>query len=460
MTRRDFLAVSALAGVADVGAQRVHVTVDANRKLGVIPADFLGLGYEISSVSTPGLLSAKNHIYTQLIRTLGPAGVIRVGGITADYASFRPSAQPVSSPKGSIVNLSNLRELASILKATGWKLIWCLNLGTGDAEQAVTEAQAVAAEVGSHLLALEIGNEPDLFNRGSSSHRASSYGYADYLQEYRRVKAAIRAKLPNVPFAGPDAATVTEWVTRFAADEGSDLKLLTHHYYRECAGPTSTLDKLLHPDPKLGPLLEKLNAATVASHVPYRFCETNSFCGGGKPGVSDTFGSALWVLDFLWRLAEGGCAGVNMETGVNQLDFVSSYSPIADNAAKPEYYGMLAFAHAAGGARVSVEVDAGGVNLAAYAVQLSDKLCVTIINKDESKAADVGIKINRAFETAKALRLSGPTLESKDGVTFGGSSVTVNGDWKARVLEPLESKGEVSGVHVPAASAVVVNFNE
>jgi hypothetical protein len=105
-------------------------------------------------------------------------------------------------------------------------------------------------------------------------------------------------------------------------------------------------------------------------------------------------------------------------------------------------------------------VDAGGVNLAAYAVQLSDKLCVTIINKDESKAADVAIRTNRTFETAKALRLNGPTLASKAGVTFGGSSVTVNGDWKARVLEPLESKGEVSGVHVPAASAVVVNFNE
>ena len=69
MTRRDFLAAAALAGVADTGAQRVHVTVDANRKLGVIPVDFLGLGYEISSVSTHGLLSATNRAYVQLMRT-------------------------------------------------------------------------------------------------------------------------------------------------------------------------------------------------------------------------------------------------------------------------------------------------------------------------------------------------------------------------------------------------------
>jgi hypothetical protein len=68
--------------------------------------------------------------------------------------------------------------------------------------------------------------------------------------------------------------------------------------------------------------------------------------------VSDTFGSALWVLDFLWKLAYAGCAGVNMETGVNQLGFVSLYSPIADNSAKPEYYGLLAFAHAGRGQRV------------------------------------------------------------------------------------------------------------
>ena len=327
ITRRNLLAAALAFSRPPTAAPTERLTIDTRRKAGVTPTDFLGLGYEISSVSTPGLLSSQNRPYTRLIRTLGPAGTIRVGGITADYATFAPNAEPVSAPKGSVVNLSNLHDLASILQATGWNLIWCLNLGTGNADQAVSEAQAVTAEVKDRLLAFEVGNEPDLFNRGSSSHRPAAYSYADYLDEYRRYKAAIRAKLPNAPFAAPDAATNTDWVTRFAGDEGSDLKLLTHHYYRECASAASTLDKLLKPDPKLAPLLDKLSAATAVSHVPYRICETNSFCGGGKPGVSDTFGASLWALDFLWKLASAGCAGVNMETGVNQLGFVSSYFP-------------------------------------------------------------------------------------------------------------------------------------
>lgn len=429
ITRRNLLAASAITALASAkgsrpGAQTVHVTVDARRTVGDTPKNFLGLGYEISSVSIPGLMSSQNRTYVQLVKNLGAAGTMRVGGITADYASFAPNAQAISTPKRSVVNLANIRELASMLQATGWKLIWCLNLGTGDPEQAASEAEAVAGEVEGNLLAFEIGNEPDLFNRGSSSHRPATYNYGDYLREYRKYKAVIRAKIPNAAFAGPDAATEIDWVSRFAVDEGSDLQLLTHHYYRECANASSSQDKLLHTDPKLAPLLAQLNAATAASKVPYRLCETNSFCGGGKPGVSDTFGSALWVVDFLWKLAYAGSAGVNMETGVNQLGFVSSYSPIADNSAKPEYYGLLAFAHAGSGRRVVLDTEATDVNLTAYGAIQGRRIAVTIVNKDALQAAEVNIATAHRFVSARAVRLSAPSLESKEGVTFGGTSVT------------------------------------
>ena len=312
------------------------------------------------------------------------------------------------------------------------------------------------------LLAFEIGNEPDLFGR-RAAHRPESYSYNDYLSEYRRFKAAIRAKLPNTPFAGPDAAGATDWVTRFATDEGKDLKLLTYHYYRECANPTSNLDKLLHPDPKLAPQLQKLRAASASSHVPYRICETNSFCGGGKPGVSDTFGSALWVLEYMFTLASADAAGVNIETGVNQLGFISWYSPIGDDehgvySARPEYYGMLAFAQAQRGQRVHVDYDAGSLNITAYAV-LSDRnrLSVVIVNKDASGEADVTIAADAHLARAHVLRLRGPSLESKDGVTLGGSSVTLNGDWKPKLLEPLRIRSGACAIRVPAASAAIVN---
>lgn len=467
MDRRRFLlgltnlaALSLTAQTQDT--QPLQINIDPDRTLGAIPADFTGLGYEISSIARPGLLSAANRQYVQLVRTLGTQGVIRIGGNTSDYSSFASTGEAVSAPKATVVNEANLQELGTFLDATGWKLIWGLNLGSGTEQQAVEEAQAVTVSAKNNLLAFEIGNEPDLFSH--EGHKTKGYRYEDYLNEYRRYKAAIRARLPHARFAGPDAAVQTDWVTRFAADEGSDLKLLTHHYYRECASPGSTLDKLLHPDPKLAPELEKLKTASASSRVPYRICETNSFCGGGKPGVSDTFGAALWVLDFMFTLAWADCAGVNMETGVNQLGFVSSYSPIGDDehghyAAKPEYYGMLAFAEASQGERIATTYDPAGANLTAYAVLSPQKrLLLTIINKEASRPADVIITTGQHVRSANTLRLTGPSLESKEGVTLGGSEFKLDSPWKPKSIEKLRTQDQGCRLQVPAASAAIVSL--
>lgn len=462
MTRRSFLAGSGAAVLATgepATAQAVRIRV-TDHELGAIPPDFTGLGYEISSVAS-GLLSAKNLAYVRLVRTLGSHGVIRIGGNTSDYASFAPNGAAASSPKGTVVTLANLSDLGTFLDATGWSLIWGLNLGRGSAKEAVAEARAVAAAAKDKLLAFEIGNEPDLFGH---AHRPNTYSYDDYLREYKAYKAAIRDAIPNAPFGGPDAANATDWVTRFASDEGNDLKLLTHHYYRECAGPASTLDKLLHPDPKLQPELEKLKAASAASHVPYRICETNSLCGGGKQGVSDTFGSALWALDFMFTLAFTGAAGVNMETGVNQLGWISWYSPVGDDehgnySATPEYYGMLAFAQASRGQRLETSYDSMGLNLTAYAVAPDAKrLCITIINKDSSQDADVSINCPRTFPRGSLIRLTGPSLESKQGVILGRSKVDASGNWKPSPMESTHSDAGDWQLRVPAARAAILTL--
>src|SRR5580692_623019 len=110
----------------------IRVTIDTRRKQGRIPDDFTGLGYEISSVAIPGLLSDKNRAYVQLVRGLGTNGVIRVGGITSDSASFAADAIASSAAKTTVVNAANLREMSAFLDAIGWRLIWGLNLGSGD----------------------------------------------------------------------------------------------------------------------------------------------------------------------------------------------------------------------------------------------------------------------------------------------------------------------------------------
>jgi hypothetical protein len=479
MDRRKFLTQAAGAvgaGFAHAGFARalqavsggpeVRVTLDAAQTLAVIPPDFMGLGYEISSVSRPGLLSAQDAVYVQLVRTLGSQGIIRVGGNTADYASYSATGQPLSSPEGkagSVVNDAVLRDLGSFLDATGWKLIWGLNLGNGTQENAILEAKAVTAAAKGNLLGFEIGNEPDLFGH-HGGHRQTGYDYDAYLREYRTYRDALRKAIPGIVFAGPDAAIATEWVTRFAVDEGKDCKLLTHHYYREGQNPTSTIDKLLRTDPKLAPILAKLRAAAESSGVPYRICEVNSFSGGGRPGVSDTLAAALWVLDFMFTLAAAGCAGVNMETGVNQIGFISSYSPIGDDEqghywAAPEYYGMLAFAQSGAGRVIGCALDAGERNIKAYATQPArDRIVLTLINKESSEAMVVIDTTSASFRSGSLIRLSGPSLVSKSGVTLGGADVSHDGLWKAAHVEEVNGTRGKLQVRVPAASAAVVTL--
>jgi hypothetical protein len=444
-----------------------RLVLDLTQPLAIIPPDFMGLGYEVSSVARPGLLSQHNVDYVQLVRSLGSRGVIRVGGNTSDYSSYAPTAQPLSSPEtgpGSVVNDSVLRDLGTFLEATGWNLIWGLNLGKGTEQAAIQEAKAVLAATEPYLFAFEIGNEPDLFPR-SEVHRKKGYDYDDYLREYRKFRDALRKELPGMPLAGPDVADATSWVTRFARDEGKDIKLLTHHYYREGQNPASSIDRLLHADPKLDPMLAQLSAATKSSGVPYRICETNSFSGGGKPGVSDTLASALWVLDFMFALASAGCAGVNMETGVNQRGFISSYSPIGDDEhghyrATPEFYGMLAFAQAGKGHVIASNLEAGNRNLKAHTTQQSkDRIVVTLINKESASHAVVSVECAAAFKKGSLLRLSGSSLDSRTGVLLGGVAVAPSGVWHPGSAEEIPASGGKLLVRLPAASAAVVTLH-
>src|ERR1039457_163053 len=161
MNRRDFLAGMALTVSAQTGERAVRITVRTDQPLGEVAPDFMGLGYEISSVARPGLLSGANSVYVQLVRTLGAVGVIRIGGNTSDYAHYSATAAAVSSAFGTVVNDAALRDLGGFLRATGWKLIWGLDLGRGSESEAMAATKTVVSIAGGKLLAIEIGNEPD-----------------------------------------------------------------------------------------------------------------------------------------------------------------------------------------------------------------------------------------------------------------------------------------------------------
>ena len=464
ISRRTVLATSAALAVAPGAARasdRVAIRLDPHRRLRAIPAGYMGLGYEASAVATPGLLSADNHTCVQLVRNLGAQGVIRIGGNVSDFSVYDAKGTPKSLPKDTVLTAENLRQLRGFLDATGWKLIWGLNLGTGTLDNAVAEARAIMDAAGERLLALEIGNEPDLFAR--AGHRTGAWDYAHWVAEYRRFKTAIRAVLPHAPFAGPDIAG-GDWMESFARDEGGDIALLTaHHYITGQANPAATLEFMLQEEKKYQPVLAKFQAASQSVHVPWRMCETASFSGGGKAGVSDTFASALWALDYLFVLASYGCSGVNMETGVSHLGLVSKYTPISDDlaghhGAAPEYYGLLAFALAAKGEQIALNCDGGGINLTAYATRaVSGAVTLTVINKDLGRDAAVEVT-GIAPRQAKAMRLTGPSLTATSDVSLGGAAVEGDGKWNGGKSDPVAITGGKAHLDVPAGSAALIRL--
>src|SRR3984957_4176793 len=423
----------------------------------------MGLSYEISSVAVPGLLSADNHVYVQLVRNLGSQGVIRIGGNTSDFSSDQVGGTSQSLPKGTVVNGENLRQLRGFLDAIGWKLIWGLNLGSDGLDNAVEEARAVANAMGDRLLALQIGNEPDLFK--NAGHRAGTYDYAAWHAEYRRFKSAIRAALPHAPFAGPDiAGGRVDWMEAFARGEGGDIVLLTaHHYIAGQADPGSTIELMLREEKAYEAVLAKFRSIANGAHLPYRLCETASYSGGGKSGVSDSFAAALWVLDYLFVLASYGCSGVNLETGVNHLGWIGHYTPISLNlmghyGAAPEYYGLLAFAEAAGGEQIAVACDTGGINRTAYAMrQNAGAMILTVINKDLSQDATVEVA-GVAARRARVMRLAAASPSALGGVTLGGAAVGGDGIWNGGQTDPVRIRDGKALLDVPAGSAALITL--
>jgi hypothetical protein len=96
-----------------------------------LPADFIGLGYEMSSVAAPGLLRPANDRYVKLVRGLGRNGVLRAGGIVANYTRYEPDGVTKAEKQDTVVTRESLEQFGAFLEKTGWSAIWSVKLRPG-----------------------------------------------------------------------------------------------------------------------------------------------------------------------------------------------------------------------------------------------------------------------------------------------------------------------------------------
>ncbi|HEX4723796.1 MAG TPA: hypothetical protein VH333_14870 [Pseudonocardiaceae bacterium] len=406
---------------------------------GRVGAGFAGFSYEKDRVGAD-VFDAHDTNLVRLFRRLGPS-VIRIGGNLVDIVNWNAAGAGGSDTE---VAPSDVVKLAGFLKATGWKVIYGINLKTNTAANAASEARFASRVLGKSLLAFEIGNEPNFYDT-----------QAQYEASFDAYVSAIRAVSPHAVFDGPGQGDQTDWVGTFAQDEKANgLTMLTTHFYIG-ANTAGTIPGMLASTASGRlPATESLmdSARSAAGIAQWRMTETNSYFHGGTAGVSDVQAAALWSLDYMAGIAANDGAGINFHGGTSS-QFPLNYTPIVYSGITPTgvqgiYYGELLWVLAGTGAYHSATVT-GGSNVTAWGVGRN-----VFVDNEGTSAITTTITLPARAHRADEYVMTAPTLASP-AVTIAGSGVGVNG-----AFHPKPQRVRVAGtkavIDVPAGSAALL----
>jgi hypothetical protein len=469
------LQTAAAAPVHAAGAEAV-IQVDGQHPAGRLPSDFVGLSFEMRELGVGNLGAAGN--LPALLRTLGRSN-IRISGNTLDRDTLwlpagQQPPQPLPAWVQDVVTPADIVRLAGLLEATRWRAEVGINMGHYDAALAADEARTLFAVLGDGLVGAECGNEPNSWV--SKGFRTPPYGYPQYRPEWEACAAAVGSSR----IAGPDTSSpgsTGPWVTQFAQDERSRLRMLTQHAYSvsESAGVTGLLSPATDAS-EVSSVTAQL-AAARAQHLPLRLDETNSSAGGGTAGVSDVYASALWAMDYSLLMAQDGLSGLNFHGGLGVCDAplyngkFQRYTPIcaADAGgaeakvyvAAPEYYGLYMASHMGPGRFLPVTLSTTA-NVTAYAVRGDDgRTRLAIVEKDDTAAGPVHLTVRTSREhgPARVVHLTGTSLTSAQGVAIQGATVDAAGHLPRRPADRVRAEAGVLSLDIASGSAAIVTLS-
>jgi hypothetical protein len=408
---------------------------------GTVGAGFAGFSYEKDRIGA-GMFNAGDTNMVNLFRLLGPS-VLRIGGNLVDIVNWNPKGKGGSATQ---IAPSDVMKLAAFVKATGWKVIYGINLKTNTPANAASEAQFVSNALGSSLLSFSIGNEPEHYVKSESSYETSFNAYV----------AAITAKDPGAVFDGPEVDSTPSWMAPFAAHEKNNhLVMLSMHHY--VGGPTkASISGMLASNPGVFASDESAieNAAKGNGIPQWRMTEGNSYVHGGVNGISNVEAAALWSLDYMQGIAAHGGAGVNFHGGTS-TQFPLNYTPILYSGLDPTgvqavYYGELLWELAGAGALHPASVS-GASGVSAWGIGSN-----VIVNNKSGSATKVTLNLSAsAASTASEYLLTAPSLTSKK-ITIAGSGVTVDGTFTPAPSTLAISGGTRAVLTIPAGSAALI----
>ncbi|EOD52335.1 Glycoside hydrolase superfamily [Neofusicoccum parvum] len=398
-----------LAGALSLGAAfanaqssfTVTATAKAASASGVskyIPPEYAGFGIEPSNLFSFTGGAETNQFTINLMENLanytGKPGAIRLGGNTQDYFLYQESmtqyiiqtnknsvGQGAIASDSDIIGPGYFEAVSRFPKGT--PITFGLNLAYEEddyLDQITLMASAALNNLSNvELISFEIGNEPDLYLE--NGFRTGAWDGSTYVDQWTtRAKAVYErvlkaADLPINFFEGPCTASTigTTFEIDMLVDNGIQtavensnkpyLKAWNQHdylYFIDVSTFAITVNWMMDLDNTVSQFEYWASQIKIAldTGLPYQLREMQSVGPVGLAGVSDTFGAALWNLNFFLYGATLNMSSVQMHMTDNS--FAAPWQPIQRNGVaknvRPVYYAYAAMAQFIGSGNGTTQI--------------------------------------------------------------------------------------------------------
>ncbi|KXT00100.1 hypothetical protein AC578_5818 [Pseudocercospora eumusae] len=358
----------------------VEVQCSAPADAGSLLDGFVSFSIEFSSFPDfAGNSSAPNTFSNNLLNNLrelqGTKPYVRVGGNTQDFAIFNSSQEvaligivnPDISPDYPSTLTIGPAYFESYQTWPDVKYSHGFNLGKNSsaARKALVDSAPFACKTfldNKKLLSWELGNEPDLFpGKVRPANWTESQYVAEWLKYTREIRNAMEDACPELTtdarykyiapsFAGTGNNKLDPLQAWNAGlDTDNDISIISSHNYISGANiPGVTLQgTLMNHTSNIASVAKHITSRkSLHPHLPYILGEANSLYNQGRPGLSNTFGAALWAIDFNLYCAAKNLSRVHMHMGTNYR--YQSWQPIdtdlVSKGTKAPYYGNIGVA--------------------------------------------------------------------------------------------------------------------
>ncbi|KAF2830929.1 hypothetical protein CC86DRAFT_283500, partial [Ophiobolus disseminans] len=431
----------------------------------------------------------------------GSAVPIRVGGTTANHAIWRPNQKEAiiqnfavagaDQPANVTWGPAYLESFKIFPKDTKYTVGLTFDSGSVGEENTVEEAKAFYDGIGKDIFAFEVGNEFDVF---PVDRNTTTWSIQRYVPEWLSRTAAIayqvlgrseRRMFQAGAFVAPGSiSNDLSWTTKAAIDlgvasTGLAKTFCTHQYFGAACRPVKpTLAGDLMNRTNLARWMKyhgESSAYSTSKGLPYVIGETNSIACQGLAGVSDVFGAAIWSIDYALYAASLNVSNIywHMGTGYRYASWQATQNGTTAPGPRPLYYGNLFVAKALGDADVQVVPIVNTTSLAGYAIYSSKGRRATLqsialVNMEvfNSTSTPTSSRLSARFKLpaelsgkkskASVQRLSAAGAEVRDGITFAGQTVALDGKINGK-CQTEDVKDGVVGVR--ASEAVLISFN-